>query len=265
MHQRRLSTACLSALIAVLLAASAGAAPPAQTERRCFEATGQCIEGRLLAFWERNNGMRAFGMPIASTTELEIDGRPRLVQWFERSRLELHPENPAPYDVLLGRLGAEIFSRRPSDTGTIPTGMPEAGCRRFPQTGRSVCGSFLQTWRTYGLDLDGQRGTGEAESLALFGLPLTDARVEMLDDGQQHTVQWFERARFELHPENPAPFRVLFGLLGREALASAPAPTPTVVPPTPEPTPTDRPRRPRPWPTRAPIPTSIPPTVPAYP
>ena len=26
---------------------------------------------------------------------------------FERYRLELHPENPAPYDVLLGRSGAD--------------------------------------------------------------------------------------------------------------------------------------------------------------
>jgi hypothetical protein len=32
-------------------------------------------------------------------------------------------------------------------------------------------------------------------------------------------VQWFERARFELHPENQPPYNVLFGLLGNEVLA----------------------------------------------
>ena len=30
----------------------------------------------------------------------------------------------------------------------------------------------------------------------------------------QHTTQWFERARFECHPNNPSEYRVLLGLLG---------------------------------------------------
>jgi hypothetical protein len=29
----------------------------------------------------------------------------------------------------------------------------------------------------------------------------------------QHTTQWFERARFECHPNNPSEYRVLLGLL----------------------------------------------------
>jgi hypothetical protein len=40
--------------------------------------------------------------------------------------------------------------------------------------------------------------------------------VETLSDGRQYTVQWFERGRFELHPENAPPSNVLLGLLGRE-------------------------------------------------
>ena len=71
-----------------------------------------------------------------------------------------------------------------------------------------------------------QRGKSEAESLALFGLPLSDAQTEMIE-GQEYTIQWFERARFELHPENAAPYNVLLGLLGNEVRAgSAPAPAP---------------------------------------
>jgi hypothetical protein len=30
-----------------------------------------------------------------------------LTQWFERARFEEHPQNAPPYNVLLGRLGAE--------------------------------------------------------------------------------------------------------------------------------------------------------------
>jgi hypothetical protein len=37
-----------------------------------------------------------------------------------------------------------------------------------------------------------------------------------LSDGQEYTVQWFERARFEHHPENDPPYDVLLGLLGVE-------------------------------------------------
>jgi hypothetical protein len=36
-------------------------------------------------------------------------------------------------------------------------------------------------------------------------------------EGQSFTVQYFERGRLELHPNNPAPYRVLSGLLGRTA------------------------------------------------
>jgi hypothetical protein len=35
------------------------------------------------------------------------------------------------------------------------------------------------------------------ESLALFGLPLSDPMQETLGDGKTYTVQYFERARFE--------------------------------------------------------------------
>ena len=35
-------------------------------------------------------------------------------------------------------------------------------------------------------------------------------------DGIERQVQWFERARFELHPQNAPPYNVLLGLLGNE-------------------------------------------------
>ncbi len=81
----------------------------------------------------------------------------------------------------------------------------------FPETGLTACGAILDAWHAGGLELDGAPGFSEAENLALFGLPLSPPRVELLSDGRRYTVQWFERARFEIHPEG-----VLLGLLGSE-------------------------------------------------
>ncbi|MBX6341852.1 MAG: hypothetical protein IRY97_05290, partial [Thermomicrobiaceae bacterium] len=54
------------------------------------------------------------------------------------------------------------------------------------------------------------------ESLALFGYPISE---EFRDPQTGLTVQYFERARFEYHPANPDPYKVLLGRLGAEALA----------------------------------------------
>jgi hypothetical protein len=81
----------------------------------------------------------------------------------------------------------------------------------------------LNAWRKSGLKLDTRNAVSEAESLALFGLPLSDLQTETMADGKQYQVQWFERARFELHPENSAPYDVLLGLLGNELLNTSPS------------------------------------------
>lgn len=66
-------------------------------------------------------------------------------------------------------------------------------------------------------------------------MPLSDEQSETLSNGQSYTVQWFERGRFELHPENQPPYNVQLGLIGSE-LRTTPASAPTPVPqPTPVP------------------------------
>jgi hypothetical protein len=50
--------------------------------------------------------------------------------------------------------------------------------------------------------------------LFVNGYPISDELEEKLADGKIYTVQYFERARFEFHPENPAPYNVLLGALG---------------------------------------------------
>jgi hypothetical protein len=197
----------LSLAVAIIPQASA------QSSQRCFPETGLCIEGRIREFWEQNGGLPVFGFPIAPQHAEQVEGRSLQVQLFERNRLELHPENARPYDVLLGRLGVDRLNQQGRDWTTLPQSAPKTGCRFFAETGHNVCEPFLSYWRGHGLEFDGRAGKSAAENLALFGLPLSDEQPEIIA-GQVYTVQWFERARFELHPENAPPHNVLLGLLG---------------------------------------------------
>ena len=143
------------------------------------------------------------------------------MQLFERNRFELHPENRRPYDVLLGRLGDEQLRRQGRDWKSFPPGRPKSGCQFFEATGHSVCESFLGYWRSHGLEFDGRQAVGYAESLALIGLPLSEPALERNSSGDNVLTQWFERARFEFHPNNPDPYKVLLGRLGAEGPAPA--------------------------------------------
>jgi hypothetical protein len=206
--------------IFIILAIALGAVPaqPAASQpgERCFSETGFCISGRIQEFWEQHDGLTIFGLPITPLQTEMLDGEPTQVQWFERNRLELHPENNRPHDVLIGRLGVIVLEQHGRDWFAFPRGEAHEGCLFFDETGHSLCEPFLSYWRAYGLELDGQRGTTQAESQALFGMPISEPRVEQLRDGQQYTVQWFERARLEHHPDNPPSHQVMTGRLGAE-------------------------------------------------
>jgi len=202
--------------LVALLGALAPASTQAQTAERCFEETGHCISGRIREFWEQNGGLPVFGLPIGPQQEETIEGQPIQVQWFERNRLELHPENERPYDVLLGRLGVDRLEQQGRSWFEFPKGAAQDGCLFFEESGHTICEPFLSVWQANGLELDGAPGKTQQESLALFGLLVSEPQTETLSDGNEYTVQWFERARFELHPENAPPFNVLLGLLGSE-------------------------------------------------
>jgi hypothetical protein len=131
---------------------------------------------------------------------------------------------------LLGRLGVDRLVQQGRDWFTFPKGGEQSGCRHFAETGHTLCGEFLNYFRSHGLDLS-QPGTTEAESLALFGMPISEAADEVSStDGKTYVTQHFERARFELHPENQPPFNVLLGLLGNE-IRSHTVPPPQLPPP----------------------------------
>jgi hypothetical protein len=202
----------------LILSLAPGSSQPAAAQRgsRCFEETGYCIDGRIREYWEQNGGLSVFGYPISEQQEMSIEGESVEAQWFERNRLELHPENNPPYDVLLGRLSVQLLNEQGRAWQAFPsTTTADEGCLFFSETGQQVCGDILATWSASGLEL-GDPGVSKAESLALFGLPISPLQEEEID-GETYQVQWFERARFELHPENEPPYNVLLGLLGRES------------------------------------------------
>jgi glucose/arabinose dehydrogenase len=199
-------------LILAALAPVASAAPG----DRCFPETGECFAGRFREYWDSNGGLPVFGFPVDEQRMEQGTEGAFTTQWFERERFEAHPENRAPYDVLLGRLGDELLRRQGRDWATFPKGQPQAGCQFFDVTGHSVCEPFLSYWRTHGLEFDGGAGKSYAESLALFGLPLSEPAMETNSSGFTVLTQWFERARFEYLPANPDPYKVLLGRLGAE-------------------------------------------------
>lgn len=187
-----------------------------EEDTRFFPETRQYVSGRFLEFWERQGGLDVFGYPL---TERRIEGG-RPAQYFERARFELHAENPAPYDVLLGRIGAEILQLE--DIGERLQPRPTdalGGCIAFEVTPHDVCNQepgvgFRDYWMSNGLEFDGQPGSSFAESLALFGYPITEPHIYRNSSGDVVEAQWFERARFEWHPNNPTEFKVLLGRLG---------------------------------------------------
>ncbi|MCX7790471.1 MAG: hypothetical protein N2378_07505 [Chloroflexaceae bacterium] len=85
-------------------------------------------------------------------------------------------------------------------------GLPEV--RYFAPTGHTLRGAFRGYWEANG-------------GLERFGYPLTEEfTTTRAEDGRTYTVQYFERARFEAHPEHQGTrYAVLLGLLGRELTA----------------------------------------------
>jgi hypothetical protein len=176
-----------------------------------FPLTGHSVEAPFYPYWELQGGLPIFGYPL--TDQFVANGY--RVQYFERQRLEHHPENQAPYNVLFGLSGLETAQRR----GLIGTGpflpklpLPANDCEFFPQTGHNLCGRFRTYWHSYGLDF-GEPGFSARESLALFGFPISEPFDEKLENGQTYTVQYFERVRMEYHPQNADPYKVLLGRL----------------------------------------------------
>jgi peptide/nickel transport system substrate-binding protein len=193
---------------------------------------GHAVSGRFLEVWSsqgsEQNNVYVNGLPITDARqEISVtDGKTYSTQWFERARYEAHPENKAPYDVLLGLLGVSLTEGRGSlDPATKKVrnaaDAPFVGVDKpadangstkvwFQETRHSVSGKILEYWNKYG-------------GLKQFGFPLSEQFAEVsATDGKTYQVQYFERNRFELHPEKAAPYEVELGLLGVQQYKTTP-------------------------------------------
>ncbi len=197
-------------LVALLLLGGIGPlgpSPVAAAAPDCFAQNGKCFEGAFREFWQGHGGLEILGLPVGQSF---IDGRGLIVQYYERAILEWHPEQPVEYQVLLTRLGDTLLGDRPERQAPAKTPCLPPTCATLAQTGHTLRGAFLQYWQANG-------------GLAVFGFPLTEEFVERNQaDGKEYVVQYFERNRFEYHPEQPERYRVLLGLLGAEAWRAQP-------------------------------------------
>jgi len=176
---------------------------PHQAGVQYFAPTGHTLRGPILAYWQRYGGLTQFGYPI---TEQFVEAGPTAhlpytVQYFQRTRFELHPESRDPnFQVLLGRLGVEFHTPEPAVSAQA-----NPVSHYFQETGHNVGPLFYTYWAGHG-------------GVFVNGFPISEAKPEVNPiDGHTYTVQYFERARFEAHPEAAGtPYEVQLGLLGTQ-------------------------------------------------
>jgi beta propeller repeat protein len=72
-----------------------------------FPATGKHVGGLFLKYWQEHGGLAQQGYPISEefTEVSDLNGKPYLVQYFERAVFEYHPEEKPEFQVLLSQLG----------------------------------------------------------------------------------------------------------------------------------------------------------------
>lgn len=174
--------------------------PPTVTDPdvRYFAESRHSVAGAIRQFWFINGGVAVFGYPLSEPFEQAgADGVKRQVQYFERAKLEVDPADPKR--VTVARLGAESVAGRTFPT--VPAAESTDNLAYFAETGHSARGWFLTFWRDNG-------------GLPVFGYPISE---EVQENGR--TVQYYERARFELNPAaDSTRTGVVLGQLGREAL-----------------------------------------------
>jgi hypothetical protein len=145
-----------------------------------FPETGHNVCDRFLTFFNARGGVEIFGYPL---TEWFIE-EGRLVQYFQRARMEYHPELSPRYHMQLGLLG-DFFAPADAKARIPESEKPKSndrGRRYFPETGHTVGYSFLKFYDENG-------------GLDNFGYPVTEF---IFENGR--FVQYFQRALMEWDP-----------------------------------------------------------------
>lgn len=195
-----------------------------------FPQTDQYIWLAFRDYWRRFGRVDVFGYPISpARLETLADGQQHIVQYFERARLEFHGEAQNQvanwnslgkgerllYTVKLTPLGSLAASGRNFPTAPAPSAVAlaaDATLHYFSETQHTLSGPFYQFWN-------------EHQGIFVFGYPISEPHIEQASDGKPYLVQYFERERFEYHPDNPDPYKVELSLLGNDYFAQHPCPT----------------------------------------
>ncbi len=170
-----------------------------------FAETGHSLGYNFRLFYEQQGGKAVFGYPI-SEVFLE-NGVP--IQYFENARLEWHANLGRVEAGLLGTWAARDKREQPPFQ-RLPAAPADGAF--FEATGHSLSGAFYDFWLQNG-------------ATNTFGLPISEPHsATNPPDGQPYTVQYFERARFELRTAPDGQPRVSLTPLGASYLAANPAP-----------------------------------------
>ena len=181
------------------------------SDGRYFAETGHNVPSAFHAYWTEHGGLNRFGFPLTEPfVERSLtDGQEYLTQYFERGRFEYHPELEFANDsVKLGLIGREATGMRYEEEAFQPIEPFESTEELiyFPETEHSTSYRFLEYWLANG-------------SVESFGYPISEKFEEAsLTDGRIRLVQYFERARFEYHPDDEWSKQIKLGHLGRELL-----------------------------------------------
>jgi len=173
----KLGLALLGALLAGLLLVPAGMTQGGEEPSQYFAETGHTVQGDFLDFFNAHGGLETFGYPITEPFE----ERGLQVQYFQKARLEAHPDNPDPYKIQLGLLGDELKYRQEKVSRPL---FPSRRRFYFSETGHLVSYAFLDYFKEKG-------------GIDIFGYPISEMYYE---NGQ--IVQYFQRLKLEWHPED---------------------------------------------------------------
>lgn len=149
-------------------------------------------------YWLNSNGAALYGLPIAPP---QAEGT-LVTQYFARARLEYDRRGPYNQPIALGMLGRELTAGREHETPFVALSQNPNNSNSlfFQATFHTLTGGFRTFWEQQG-------------GLEVFGYPISQ---EFVENGL--TVQYFERARFEYHPDLPEGTKVTLGRVGAERL-----------------------------------------------
>ena len=175
-----------------------GSSHPVQAQAsggRYFSETGHWVDGEFLEYYESTpNAAFLYGAPISH--EFNDPGNGVRVQYFQRARLEYHPESQVGERVALTMLGIQLYE--PGEPAAVPAFSPACDAVEGNPFGVfNICYSFLDFYNEHG-------------GLEQFGYPISN-----LEYHNERMMQYFEYARIEWYPEYRPGSQITLGNLGQ--------------------------------------------------